>query len=88
MSKPSSAAGELPTSREEGLPQRKVLLSPKLWEPGVWPRFAVSRGIAETGRHEEFRVKLAELPRCPKQWGVWGGQGRGQHWERISLACL
>lgn len=35
MSKLSSAAGELPTSKEEGLPQRKVLLSPKLGSMGL-----------------------------------------------------
>lgn len=70
------------SSSEEGAAQSKAR------EPGVRPRVAVSRGIAGTGRHEESRVKLAELPGCPEEWDVRGGQGHGQCWGRISLAWL
>lgn len=47
MSKPSSAAGELPASREEGLPQRKVLLSPKLGSLGSGPVLLFPEGLLE-----------------------------------------
>ena len=47
VSKPSSAASELPTLREVDLPQRKALLSPELRSLGSGPGLLSPGGLLE-----------------------------------------